>query len=272
MLRKRPGRLLSIVALSMASYVALEAQQGWNNDDWCSGENWGSDREGVCDVRQFTVAPGAATVAVDATPNGGIQVQGGPRSDIQVFAKVVATARSEQRARDIAAGVRIDASSDRISADGPMGLDRGENWHVSYRVAVPTQISLSLKSGNGGINVADVEGHLELRTVNGGIKLSRLAGEVTGRTSNGGVDVDLDGATWVGAGLDVETTNGGVKLRLPEQYSARLEASTHNGGMQIDFPITVQGRLSREIAANIGAGGPLIRVRTSNGGIRVIKK
>lgn len=269
---KRNGVLLSVVALSMVSYGAMEARQGWNNEDWCGGEGWGSDREGVCEVRQYTVAPGADALTVDAAPNGGIQVQGGPRGDILVFAKVVATADSEQRAREIAAGVRVDAASDRISAEGPSGLGRRENWHVSYRIAVPAQTSLSLRSSNGGISVADVEGRLEFRTVNGGIKLSRLAGEVTGRTSNGGVDVDLDGASWVGAGLDVETSNGGVRLRLPEQYSARLEASTVNGGLHLDFPITVQGRVSRAISTNIGAGGPLIRVKTSNGGIRVTKK
>jgi hypothetical protein len=272
MLNRRTGPLLSIAALCISSYAVSGAQQGWNTDDWCRGEEWRNDRQGVCEVREMTVAAGAAMLTIDATPNGGIQVQGGPQSDIRVFARVVATAESEPRAREIAAAVRIDATADSVEADGPSGLDRHENWHVSYRVAVPTQTSLSLRSSNGGISVADVEGRLDLRTVNGGLKLSRLAGEVTGRTSNGGVDVDLDGATWMGAGLDVETTNGGVRLRLPEQYSARLEASTRNGGMNLDFPVTVQGRVNREISANLGAGGPLIRVRTSNGGIRVMRK
>ena len=63
-----------------------------------------------------------------------------------------------------------------------------------------------------------------------------MSGDVHGRTSNGGVDVDLDGATWQGEGLDVETSNGGVRLRMPEQYSARLEAGTVNGGINVDFP------------------------------------
>ena len=45
-----------------------------------------------------------------------------------------------------------------------------------------------------------------------------------------------------------------------------------NGGFEIDFPLTVQGRVDREVTANIGAGGPLIRVRTNNGGLKVTKK
>ncbi len=209
---------------------------------------------------------------MNAEPNGGIQVQGGQRGDVLVQARVIARADSEARAREIASAVQIDASSAQVSANGPANLGRGENWHVSYRLAVPTQTSLALRTTNGGISVGSVEGRIEFETTNGGVKLSNLAGEVTGRTTNGGLDVDLEGASWNGAGLDVRTSNGGVRLRIPEQYSARLEASTNNGGMNIDFPVTAQGRRQREIAANLGAGKPLIRVRTNNGGIRVTKK
>jgi hypothetical protein len=263
---------ICVAGLTVASYNTLTARQTWDPDAWCQEDRGGGDQQRFCEVRQHTLMAGAGAVTVDATPNGGIEVQGGPRGDILVLARVVASAETEPRAREIAAQVRVDAASDRIAAEGPGGLGRRESWHVSYRLAVPTQTSLSLRSTNGGISVADVDGRLEFRTVNGGVKLARLAGEVTGRTSNGGVDVDLAGASWSGAGLDVETSNGGVRIRMPEQYSARLEASTHNGGMNVDFPITVEGRMDREIAANIGAGGPLIRVRTNNGGIRVTKK
>jgi len=270
MLRK--ALLLTAAVLGLASLAPLQAQQLAQSQDWCREQRWNNDRYGVCEVRQYTLMAGAGALSIDAAPNGGIQVTGGPRSDVFIEARVVATADNEARAKEIASGVRIDAVSDKVTADGPSGLGRHESWHVSYRVAVPTQTSLQLKSSNGGISVADVEGRIEARTVNGGVKFTNLAGEVMGRTSNGGVEIDLNGSTWVGAGLDVETSNGGVRIRIPEQYSARLEAGTLNGGFDIDFPLTVQGRVDREIAANIGAGGPLIRVRTHNGGLKVSKK
>jgi putative adhesin len=270
MLRK--ALLLTTAVLGLASLAPLQAQQLAQSQDWCREQRWNNDRYGVCEVRQYTLMAGAGALSIDAAPNGGIQVTGGPRGDVFIEARVVATADNEARAKEIASGVRIDAVSDKVTADGPSGLGRQESWHVSYRVAVPTQTSLQLKSSNGGISVADVEGRIEARTVNGGVKFTNLAGEVMGRTSNGGVEVDLNGSTWVGAGLDVETSNGGVRIRIPEQYSARLEAGTLNGGFDIDFPLTVQGKVDREIAANIGAGGPLIRVRTHNGGLKVSKK
>ena len=261
-----------VAAATAATIGAVPLVPQQSSSDWCRDERWDDERQGVCEVREFTVAAASDGLNVDAAPNGGISVEGGPRSDINIQAKVMATAATEERARQIASGVRVEATAQRVSADGPRGLPRGESWYVSYRLAVPTQSSLSLRTTNGGISIRDVEGRVQFKTVNGGVKLSGMAGDVRGTTSNGGVDVELDGATWQGEGLDVETSNGGVRLRIPENYSAHLETGTVNGGFNIDFPITVQGRLDRQVSADIGAGGPTIRVRTHNGGVKVTKR
>jgi hypothetical protein len=258
-------------ALPLATPTAQVAP----SDDWCQREyRNNSDREVACEVREYTVTA-AGTLAVDAEPNGGIEVVGGARRDVLVQAKVVAQAESQQRARQIVSAVNVTAAPDRVTANGPSGLGRREGWSVSYRVAVPTIASLSLKTTNGGIVIRDVDGDIDFRTVNGGVKLTNIAGNVKGRTSNGGVDVDLEGPSWKGEGLDVETSNGGVHLRIPEQYSARLETGTVNGGLNIDFPVAVQGRLDRhdrQINVDLGGGGAPIRVRTHNGGVKVSKK
>jgi hypothetical protein len=270
-MQKKQLILVCLAALVVAGIwtAAPEARQA--QDDWCRSESWDDDAEGACEVREFTVLPGAA-LAVDAAPNGGITVTGGNRGDVFVRAKVVARAQTEARARDILSAVQVNAGPDSVSAEGPRNLGRRESWHVSYDLATPAQASLSLTTTNGGINIRDVEGQIRFRTVNGGVKLSGVGGDVNGRTSNGGVDVDLEGQTWRGAGLNVETSNGGVRLRIPEGYSARLESGTVNGGFNIDFPIVVQGRMDREISADIGGGGPLIRVRTGNGGVRITRR
>ena len=70
----------------------------------------------------------------------------------------------------------------------------------------------------------------------------------------------------------METQNGGVRMSIPSNYSARLETGTVNGRLNIDFPVTVQGRIGRSIEAQLGSGGPLVRVRTSNGGVNIRKK
>ena len=66
-------------------------------------------------------------------------------------------------------------------------------------------------------------------------------GDVRAHAQNGGLNVRLTGTHWEGAGLDAETQNGGVRLVVPEGYSARLTTGTVNGGMRTDIPITVSG-------------------------------
>ena len=264
--------LLSILVVAACSAsIAAQRQRGANGDG-CADENWGGDRSGFCEIREFTVPAAGATLTVDASPNGGIVVEGSQRRDILVRARVVATAATEDEARAIAARVQVVATATRVEADGPRNLGRREGWHVSYIVAVPTSTPLSLKSTNGGISVDSVNSRVELVTTNGGVKLSRMAGDVEGRTTNGGIDVDLEGSGWDGNGLDLQTTNGGVRMMIPAQYNAHLETGTTNGGIKIDFPVTVQGTIGRSFSTDLGSGGSTVRVRTSNGGVRISKK
>jgi hypothetical protein len=268
--------LIAAVLGTIPNGVADAQQRGAPSADWCRNENRdrnsGDDRQSFCEVREYSVPAAGATMTVDAAPNGGIDIEGSARGDILVRAKVVATADTEEEARALAARVQVVATADRVSADGPRGGGRHESWSVSYRLDVPTPTPLSLRSTNGGISIDNVNSRVEFRTVNGGVNLSRIGGDVEGATSNGGISVELDGSTWHGAGLDVHTTNGGVRLMIPERYSAHLETGTVNGSVRIDFPIGVQGPIGRSITADLGSGGPTLRIRTSNGGVRVTKK
>jgi hypothetical protein len=248
------------------------AQRRGSNTDWCADESWGSDREGFCEVREYTLPAAGAMLTVDASPNGGINVEGESRGDIFVRARVFATADTAEEAKTIASRVQITATADRVEATGPKNLARHEGWHVSYRLQVPTQTPLSLTTTNGGLAIDNVKSRLELKTTNGGLKLSRIAGDVEGRTTNGGIDVALDGTAWQGNGLNLETTNGGVHLTVPDNYNAHLETGTTNGRVSIDFPVSVQGTMDRSLSTDLGSGGATIRVRTSNGGVKISRR
>jgi DUF4097 and DUF4098 domain-containing protein YvlB len=67
----------------------------------------------------------------------------------------------------------------------------------------------------------------------------------------------------------MRTVNGGVVMRIPEDFSARLDVETVNGGVDSDFPVTREGRRNGEVSATLGSGGPLIRARTVNGGVQI---
>lgn len=266
----RAGAVLCAVLLFPAAMSVPAAQQR-SGDDWCGQERRGGDRPSVCEVRQFTVAATAGVLTVQGT-NGGISVEGQSRGDVVIEAKVTAQAETQARARELASAIHINPTLERVEAEGPRDTRDNEGWSVSYRLAVPRALNVALKTTNGGITIQDLDSNIEFDTTNGGVKLARVDGRVRGRTTNGGVDVELDGPSWQGEGLDVQTTNGGVRLVIPENYSAQLEAHTNNGGVSIDAAGVVQDRRRRDAVVQLGSGGAPIKVRTSNGGVQVKRK
>jgi hypothetical protein len=241
---------------------------GTDADPCANNRDWNDDYRQHCEVRDQTMPAGPLTV--DAGQNGGITVDAWDRNEIRVRAVVRANARTDERARQLASGVQVQTGSGRVTATGP-DTSRREWWSVSYRVNVPRKNDLDLSASNGGITIVGVSGNVRFDTNNGGVRLADLGGRVNGRTTNGGLTVDLSGSRWDGEGIDVETSNGGVTLSIPDGYNAELEARTINGGLRVDFPITIQGELSgrRGISTTLGSGGPTVRVRTNNGGLKI---
>jgi hypothetical protein len=263
---------LGTILLAAVAASAAQAQGREDTRDWqerCE-ESSGRNRVTVCQEREMTLPARGGTLTVNARPNGGITVVGSARRDIRLVARIQASARREADAQEMIEEIEIETGTE-IRATGPRPA-RNEGWSVGFVLEVPRSIDLDLTSTNGGISISGVEGDLELSTTNGGLSLSAVAGAVRGRTTNGGVVVTLDGTEWRGSGVDLQTTNGGVRLEVPERYNARLETGTVNGGMHFDFPVTVQGRISRRLSADLGAGGAPIRVRTTNGGVTVSRR
>jgi len=250
------GALLLVPTLTLAQTTTLT----------CDDRDW-DDGERACEIRDFTIDAGRSPITIDGGQNGGIRVHGWDGSTIRVFAMVRAHGRSVEDAREIADDVTIETSGT-ITARGPH-TGRREWWSVTIEAFVPRRSDLDLETRNGGIRIDDVHGRIRFDATNGGVHLAGLGGDVQGRTTNGGIRLSLEGDMWDGAGADVETTNGGVVLTVPEGYSARLETGTRNGGLDIDFPVTVQGRLNRRLEMTLGNGGAPIRAVTTNGGVSI---
>jgi hypothetical protein len=264
--------LTLIAALAQASTgnLAIAATQVVDRDP-CRDTGWDDDHYRACEVREQTLPAGPLTV--DAGRNGGIRVEGWDRNEIRVLSIVTASARSEADAKQLLSGVQIQAGGGKVSSSGPE-RDGREWWSVSFRINVPRKNDLDLTAHNGGVSITDVAGTIRFETRNGGVNLTDLGGDVRGLTRNGGLNVRLNGTRWEGTGLDVETTNGGVNLSIPEGFNTDLTTQTRNGGFRTDFAMTIQGELSprRGISTTLGSGGPPVNVRTTNGGLRINKR
>jgi hypothetical protein len=260
--------IISVFALATASHAQTdERTQRWRDN--CE-HDWNNDRARVCDVRTYTISA-ATRISVDGGDNGGVAFFGENRRDVKIVARVQASADDDATARDIARQVSVLTDGGRIRAEGPEHRSHA-SWSVSYEVYVPTQSNLEASTDNGGISAEDVRGEMNFDANNGGIHLSDVGGNVRARTNNGGVVANLSGTTWQGQGLDLQTTNGGATVYVPRGYNASLETGTTNGGMRVDFPITVRGSLNRHISTQLGSGGPLVRVVTTNGGVHIAER
>ena len=262
------GRSVLIAVLVTFAGVAAFAQERGKSLA-CRDNNWYNDRlVGHCEMREQTLAMSGGTIGIDGKQNGGVSVKGWDQNQVLVRARVQTGAPTAEEARALAQQVRIETGGSKIFASGPEGR-RNYHWDVSYEVFVPRRADLSVETHNGGISISEVNGKIDFNAVNGGVVLRRVGGAVRGSTTNGGLVVELSGDRWDGETLDVSTTNGGVVMSVPENYSAHLETGTVNGSVDVDFPVTVQGKISKQVALNLGSGGATVRATTTNGGVRL---
>jgi len=260
----------ALAAMLIAALPALsqinQAQRNQDRGMTCNDNNNGRQIR-HCEIReQSTGFPGRLTV--DAGVNGGVSVKGWDQAGMLVRSKVEAWAADENTAKSLVSQVQVAISAGQVNASGPAEVNR-QGWSVSYEIFVPRNGDLNLKAHNGGISISDVRGNIQFDTMNGGVSLKRLGGNVEGKTMNGGLSIELAGNRWDGTRLDARTTNGGVNIAMPENYSAHFESSTVNGHVNLGIPMTVRGELSRSITTDLGAGGPTIHVETMNGGVNI---
>lgn len=262
------GRSLLIAALLSFSGIVVFAQDKGKTLE-CRENDWDSDRlVGNCEIREATLALSGGTIAIDGRQNGGVAVKGWDQNQILVRSRVQTRAPTAEEARALAQQITIETSGAKIFASGPESR-KNYHWNVSYVIFVPRRTDLSVETQNGGISIAEVNGRIDFTAVNGGVVLKKVGGAVRGSTTNGGLTIQLGGDRWDGESLDVSTTNGGVVMSVPENYSAHLETGTVNGSVIVDFPVTVQGRLSKQVALNLGSGGAKVKATTTNGGVRL---
>lgn len=260
-----PALVAGIAALLAPLAVGTVLAGDWEVDadhSWCEDGKWNSS---FCEVRTLAIPAGRSSIVVDAGKNGGIEVRGTDTNEIKIWARVILWDVYRDEAEELAREVRI-LTDDDIGVEAPSHL----KYAVSFRIEVPRDSNLDLVAYNGGISVENVDGTIEFDTHNGGIRLENVAGDVEGFTMNGGIVVQLEGRTWDGDGLNVETRNGGVQLMIPEDYSARLVTGTTNGSLYVGhgFDLDV-GRKTKRVRTTLGSGGALLRVVTTNGGVKI---
>ncbi|HEX7979146.1 MAG TPA: DUF4097 family beta strand repeat-containing protein [Gemmatimonadaceae bacterium] len=271
-----PSLAIAVLCLTATTLAAQSRRSSESDAEWlehCRDGQYGNRWDGhACEVRAVPVSRGTRSLSIDGASLGGVSVTGWDRDSIHVSARIVGMAPTQGEAERALRDVRISAEGGTIRASGAHHDDDGDSRQiVSYDVYVPRHMDLDLRAHNGGLRVEGVTGHMTLETVNGGVSLEGAGGDVRAHAQNGGLNVRLTGTHWDGAGLDAQTQNGGVRLVVPEGYSAHLETGTVNGAIRTEIPVTVSGNISRRFSLTLGSGGAPVRATTTNGGVIIAR-
>lgn len=192
----------------------------------------------------------------------------------------------------------------------PQRTELGEIVSTNGSIRVDTVDGAArLRTSNGSVNVMKVTGPLEVQTTNGSIDVSGVTGDTTLRSSNGTIRADaakgrfgatttngsinahLTGSDSAPASLETsnghidltmdavrevhaQTTNSSITVRMPASAGASVDARTSNSSITTDFDVTAHGDLSSKhhLQGNIGNGGPLLDLSTSNGSIKLLRQ
>jgi len=266
------GALIFALALiPQGQALAQRDETDWLEDCRRDGGDRYERRDVYCDVQKAGSRNPGQNITMDGLRNGGVSVIGWDRDSMSIRTRIRVTARSQSEAKEIASQIRTVVRGGDVYVEGPRSGD-DRNWSASIYAMVPRKSNLRIGTRNGPASVENVRGEIDVQTSNGPLTLRDLGGTVRARTSNGPLTISLIGSRWDGSGLEARTTNGPLTISVPDGYNARLEAGTTNGPVSLGFPITVVGRITRDIATELGSGGPTIRATTTNGPLSIRRK
>lgn len=217
--------------------------------------------------------------------NGRIEIRSWDREQVKIEAEKEVEAGSRRAAEEFMREVRIRIDRREgeilIETDYPRRRHGGNfldfifgrrpHVKVDYRLLVPQQVDLDIRSVNGGVEIAEVKGTVRARTTNGAIELSGIRGSVSAKTTNGHIKAELLKLV-ENEDMEFKTTNGGITVYLPRDVEADINASTTNGSIRTDFPLEIRGRfVGKRLRGKINGGGGLIELHTTNGGIKILE-
>ena len=128
------------------------------------------------------------------------------------------------------------------------------------------------KTSGGGIKVEKCSGDVDVHTSGGSIKLGSTIGTVNARTSGGSIQALLTAQLHDECSL--RTSGGNITVILIPDIAIDVDATTSGGSVSTDFAVasTIQGKVPKNrLKGSINGGGPLMKLRTSGGGIRLQK-
>jgi len=265
-------RLIGLVSLGLAvSACDIRTDTG---GEWAMTI---ADRE-AHDVwtRQFPLTAGGRLVLENV--NGAVEVEATTGQALEMTARRVATSSSEASAREqldrvviretaSPTEVRVDVQYPRFNGLSSVEVD----WHIK----VPAGVAVDITNTNGSLRLTGLDAAVEGRTSNGRIQAEALTSpSVDVSTTNGRVLIDYARPLIETDEVVIDSTNGGVTLRVPDASRLSLSADLTNGEFDVaDLPVQrAESSSRRHFDGTLNGGGASVRMSTTNGSVHLSKK
>jgi len=142
----------------------------------------------------------------------------------------------------------------------------GNRRRMEIEVRMPKDADLRVESGDGGIEVTALNGHVVIHTDDGGVKAAQLNGTIDISSNDGGIRVDNSKGD-----LKLHTNDGSIG---GEHLDGKCDASTNDGSIHVDGRFDSVDLRSDDgtVVARAESGSVLTsswRVRTNDGSVTV---
>jgi DUF4097 and DUF4098 domain-containing protein YvlB len=257
---------------------------------------WGAEETFVRDLTvngrvELTVQTGSGTIHLTPSASGHVHIVGRVRSN---------WGANDEQVREIADHPPVEQTGNIVRVG-----TQHENLHnisIDYDVEAPADAFLTAQSGSGNVDDDGVGADAKLSTGSGGIHATGLQGGPSLDTGSGNIYAELtgdgDARAQTGSGsielhgvdgaLRAETGSGGIKVDgkpmgpwkvttgsgsvelWTSDAAFTLDAETGSGGIHSDREMLTQGTEGHHhLTGKIGGGGPLVKVETGSGSIRI---
>lgn len=260
--------------------------------------------------RTYNVNPGGSLTVNSDIGNVDVQTTAQNRVEIVFTKKAKRGIDSMVQAALADFEVTVDATRSGVSIRGEFQRGRNywqrqlSRLDIRFLVTVPRRYNVDLytTSGNittnsltgevqghtsaGNIHVDDIIGPVQTQTSAGNLRFSGVKGPLSGRSSAGNITItncqgSVDAKTsagnvrakmitqprhqWI-----LQTSAGNITGTLNSNVAVDIDARTSIGSLSTDF--AVRGNVTRSrLHGTINGGGPLLKMRTSAGNIRLLR-
>jgi hypothetical protein len=223
------------------------------------------------------------------TYKGSISVTGWDKPEFEIYARVEADDErggyAAEKVQDTEIKIEASSSSVRIKSD----YDKVERRHrsfwdlfdggsgnlplVYYTIKMPRTAQLVIKDYKSETTVSDLRSDVEIETYKGEVKVNNLDGGLVLETYKGEVRADFAKL----ARSRFETYKGEIQIKVPKGQGMDVEGDIgRRASFDSDFDIKERYRnRSREdydFRTSVNGGGPLIRLKTEKGTIRLLER